>query len=75
MSEVKMEHQTDEMVLFKEFNSLNEAEVIKSVLDSAGIWSMINNEYMSIFYPIGAISAQIIVRKEDLERALDLVKS
>ncbi|MFI3264818.1 MAG: DUF2007 domain-containing protein [Rikenellaceae bacterium] len=75
MSEVKMDHQTEEMVVFNEYNSLNEAEVIKSVLDSAGIWSMINNEYMSTFYPVGVISAQIIVRKEDFERAQELVQS
>ena len=35
------------MVVLKECNSVTEAEIIKSILDSAGIWSMINNENMS----------------------------
>ena len=41
----------------------------KSMLDSAGIWSTIRNEYMSAIYPIGTMPAQIVVREEDYEKA------
>lgn len=59
----------DTMVVLKECNSVTEAEIIKSILDSAGIWSMINNENMSAIYPTGVIPAQIVVREEDAEKA------
>ena len=44
-------------------------EIAKSMLDSAGIWSTIRNEYMSAIYPIGTMPAQIVVREEDYEKA------
>ncbi|MFR9524094.1 MAG: DUF2007 domain-containing protein [Rikenellaceae bacterium] len=74
MSDIKYDALTDDLVVFKEFNSVNEAEVIKSVLDSAGIDSTIANEYMSTFYPLGIIYPQIIIRRCDLERAQELIK-
>ncbi len=73
MSEVTTKSQEEQMVVFREFNSIMEAEVVKSILDSAGIWSRINNEYMSAFYPVGVIYAQIIIRREDFQRAKALV--
>ncbi|MFI3332326.1 MAG: DUF2007 domain-containing protein [Rikenellaceae bacterium] len=74
MSEVKEQGSTEQCIVFREFSSVNEAEVIKSVLESAGIWSMINNEYMSTFYPVGVIYAQLIIKQEDQQRAEDLIK-
>ena len=57
------------MVVLAEYNSITEAEIAKSMLDSAGIWSMIRNEYMSTIYPIGTMPAQVVVREEDYEKA------
>lgn len=62
-----MQDQT--LVVLAEYNTITEAEITKSILDSAGIWSTIRNEYMSAIYPIGAMPAQIIVQEQDLERA------
>ena len=45
--------QDETMVVLAEYNTVTEAEIAKSMLDSAGIWSMIRNEYMSAIYPIG----------------------
>ena len=39
--------QDETMVVLAEYNTITEAEIAKSMLDSAGIWSMIRNEYMS----------------------------
>ena len=50
-------------------STITEAEIAKSMLDSAGIWSTIRNEYMSAIYPIGTMPAQIVVREEDYEKA------
>ena len=62
------------MVVLAEYNTITEAEISKSMLDSAGIWSTIRNEYMSTIYPIGTMPAQLVVRKEDFERAQDLLR-
>lgn len=61
--------QDETMVVLAEYNSITEAEIAKSMLDSAGIWSMIRNEYMSTIYPIGTMPAQVVVRPEDVEKA------
>ena len=67
--------QTDEtMVVLAEYNTATEAEITKSMLDSAGIWSTIRNEYMSSIYPLGTMPAQVAVRSEDLERARTLLQ-
>ena len=61
--------QDDTLVVLAEYNTITEAEIAKSMLDSAGIWSTIRNEYMSAIYPIGTMPAQIVVREEDYEKA------
>ena len=63
------------MVVLAEYNSITEAEIAKSMLDSARIWSMIRNEYMSAIYPIALAPAQIVVREEDAEWASALLDS
>lgn len=61
--------QNDTMIVLAEYNTIMEAEITKSILDSAGIWSTIRNEYMSTLYPLGTMPAQIVVREEDVEKA------
>lgn len=73
MNEFRVDNSAEETIIFREFTSINEAEIVRSVLENYGIWSTINNEYMSAFYPLGVIYAQIIIRKEDFERAKALV--
>ncbi|MFI3304659.1 MAG: DUF2007 domain-containing protein [Rikenellaceae bacterium] len=64
----------DKMVLIMEYDSVTSAEMAKSILDSAGIWTMINNEYMSTIYPTGIMPAQLIVMEADVERAKRLLE-
>ncbi len=59
----------DSMVVLMEYDTVTQAEMAKLRLDEQGIWSMINNEYMSTIYPTGIMPAQLIVLSEDLERA------
>ena len=61
--------QDETMVVLAEYNTITEAEIANSMLDSAAIWSMIRNEYMSAIYPIGTMPAQVVVRPEDVEKA------
>ena len=67
--------QDDTLVVLAEYNTVTEAEIAKSMLDSAGIWSTIRNEYMSAIYPIGTMPAQIVVRAEELEKARTLLQN
>lgn len=64
----------ESQIVLAEYNTLMEAEIAKSMLDSAGISSTIRNEYMSTIYPVGTMPAQLVVRKEDYERARDLLR-
>ena len=66
--------QDDTLVVLAEYNTITEAEITKSMLDSAGIWSMIRNEYMSAIDPIGTMPAQVVVREEDFEKARTMLR-
>ena len=66
--------QDDTLVVLAEYNTITEAEITKSMLDSAGIWSMIRNEYMSAIYPIGTMPSQVVVREEDFEKARTMLR-
>lgn len=66
--------QDDTLVVLAEYNSVTEAEIAKSMLDCAGIWSTIRNEYMSAIYPIGTMPAQVVVRADELEKARTLLQ-
>lgn len=62
------------MVILAEYNTITEAEISKSMLDSAGIWSDIRNEFMSTAYPSGIVPAQLVVRDDELEAARELLR-
>ena len=66
-----MEEET--LVVVATYNSEMEAEISKSKLESAGIWATIRNEYMSAFYPTGAMPAELVVRSHDLKKAQRLL--
>ena len=57
------------------YDSVNDAEWDKSILDSAGIWAMIRNEIMSALYPTGVMPAELVVRSEDRARALEILNA
>lgn len=63
------------LIVIKEYDSINEAEWDKSLLDGAGIYAMIRNEYMSALYPVGVMPAQLVVRAEDKKRALEVIEA
>ena len=64
----------DTQVVLAEYNTITEAEISKSILDSAHIWSMIRNEYMSAIYPLAGMAAQLVVREQDLKQAQELLR-
>ncbi|WP_297553728.1 DUF2007 domain-containing protein [uncultured Alistipes sp.] len=60
------------LVVLAEYNTVAEAEIAKSLLESAGIEVSLRNELMSSNYPM-AIPAQLVVREEDYETARGLL--
>ncbi len=67
--------QEESLVVLAEYNTSTEAEISKSMLASAQIWSTIRNEYMSAIYPTGVLPAQLMVRAEDLEKAQIMLRT
>ncbi len=63
----------DTMVVLKEYDVLSKAEKAKALLDDVGMWSMVNNEYMSTSHATEPTHAQLITRKVDVARALEII--
>lgn len=65
----------ENLIVLRVYDSVNEAEWDRSLLEGEGIWSMIRNEIMSALYPTGIIPAQLIVRSEDKARAKEILEA
>ena len=63
----------DKLIVLKEYDSVNDAEWDKSLLESAGVWATIQNELMSAIYPTGVMPAQLIIRAKDKTRAEEIL--
>lgn len=66
-----MKEQT--LVVLEEYNTLAEAQIAKSILESAGIEASIRNENMAMNFPM-ATPAQLVVSDADYEQARSLLK-
>lgn len=64
---------TDNLVVLRSYDNLMQAEIAKSILDSAGIFCTLRNEMMSMIYPVGIVPVQLMVERDDLERATQLL--
>jgi hypothetical protein len=60
---------TDVLVALQEFDNQVQAEIAKSILDSAGIFCVLHGEYMSSIYTPVAFPTRLMVRPEDVETA------
>ena len=60
------------LVVLAEYSSPMEAELVKSLLQSAGIYAEIENEFMSTLYP-PAVPCRLMVCEEDLDQAKTLL--
>ncbi len=65
----------ENLIVLRVYNSVNEAEWDRSLLEGEGIWAMITNEIMSSLYPTGIIPAQLVVRPEDKARAKEILEA
>ena len=63
------------LIVLREYDSVNDAEWEKSLLDGAGIYSMIRNELMSAVYPTGVMPAQLVIRSKDKAKAEEILSA
>ncbi len=63
----------ENLIVIREYDSVNDAEWDRSLLEGAGIYAMIRNEIMSAVYPVGFAPAQLVIRNEDMMRAEEIL--
>ena len=67
--EVIMNNDTTKLVVIRDFDNVVQAEMAKSILDSAGIFCTLHGEYMSAIYTPVAFPTRLLVREEDIADA------
>lgn len=67
--ETFMDNNTTKLVVIQDYDNVVQAEIAKSILDSAGIFCTLQGEYMSTIYSPVAFPTRLIVREEDLAEA------
>lgn len=60
---------SDLLVVLQAYDNQVQAEIAKSILDSAGIFCVLHGEYMSSIYTPVAFPTRLMVRPEDVETA------
>ena len=63
------------LVVIREYDSINAAEWDKSILEGEGIYAMIRNEIMSAIYPTGIMPAQLVVQSRDKSKAEEILEA
>lgn len=67
--EMMMENNTAKLVELKSYDNIVQAEIAKSILDSAGIFCTLHGEYMSAIYTPVAFPTRLMVREDDVAEA------
>lgn len=60
----------DVLVVLKAYDNNTQAEIAKSILDSAGIFCTLHGEYVSAIYTTAIFPVRLMVRECDLDDAL-----
>lgn len=63
----------ERLVVIREYDSINDAEWAKSILEGEGIWATIRNEIMSTLYPTGVMPAQLVVKSANKKQAEEIL--
>lgn len=63
------------LIVIREYDSINDAEWDKSILEGEGIWATIQNEIMSALYPTGVMPAQLVIQAKDKQRAEEVLEA
>lgn len=67
--------QEDKLIVLREYDSVNEAEWDKSILEGEGISAVIHNEIMSNVYPVGFAPARLVVHANEKQRAEEVLEA
>ena len=62
------------LVVLKTFDNTTQAEIAKSILDSAGIFCVLHGEYMSAIYTTSLFAVRLMVKAEDVDDALAVIE-
>ena len=62
------------LVVLKMFDNTTQAEIAKSILDSAGIFCVLHGEYMSAIYTTSLFAVRLMVKAEDVEDAIAVIE-
>ena len=62
------------LVVLKTFDNTTQAEIAKSILDSAGIFCVLHGEHMSAIYATSLFAVRLMVRAEDAEDAIAVIE-
>lgn len=74
MKDTKMD--SSRLITLARFDRAEQLALARSILDNAGIDSVVRNEYMSSILPLGEdLAAELMVREEDAARARRLLES
>ena len=63
----------ESLVVLQVFDNTIQAEIAKSMLDSAGIYCVLHGEYMSSIYATGAFPVRLMVKPEDVDEANNML--
>lgn len=67
--EMMIDNTATKLVMIASFDNVMQAEIAKSILESAGIFCTLEGEYMSTIYTPIAFPTRLMVREEDLAEA------
>lgn len=67
--EMIMDNNTAKLVAIQSYDNVVQAEIAKSILDSAGIFCTLHGEYMATIYTPVAFPTRLMVREEDVAEA------
>ena len=62
------------LVVLKTFDNTTQAEIAKSILDSAGIFCVLHGEYMSAIYTTSLFAVRLMVKADDVDDALAVIE-
>lgn len=72
---IKPMNGNESLVVLKSYDNPVQAEIAKSILNSAGIFCALHGEYMSTIYTPIAFPARLMVRTEDFDEAQNLLRT
>ena len=64
----------DNLVVLKTFVNTTQAEIAKSILDSAGIFCVLHGEHMSAIYTTPLFAVRLMVKAGDAEDAIAVIE-